>query len=470
MSRRRKPIHILEKVEIINAGSEGKAVARVDNMVVFVPFVVPGDIVDIQVTRREKSFYGGKTIKFHHYSENRIEAKCQHYGFCGGCKWQIMPYSDQLRYKQKQVVDNFERIGKLDTSCIRPILPTAIEYFYRNKLEFTFSNKKWLTEDEMTDGQKRDMNGLGFHMPGMFDRIIDVKNCYLQAEPSNSIRLALKSFATGNQFTFYDTRAHQGFLRNVVIRTSSTGEVMVIVIFAEDNDDDIRLLLEHIKTSFREITSLMWVVNKKLNDTIYDQDVHLFHGNPFIIEEMEGLKFKVGPKSFYQTNSAQAHNLYKIAREFADLKGDETVYDLYCGTGTITNFIAPSVKKVVGVEIVPDAIEDARHNSELNGITNTSFFAGDLAKLLDEEFVAKEGAPDIVITDPPRAGMHTKVIGQLLKALPEKIVYVSCNPASQARDIDLLRENYELAKIQPVDMFPQTHHVENICLVVRKAK
>jgi len=468
MSRRRKPIPILEQVEIIDAGSEGKALARVDNLVVFVPFVVPGDIVDIQVTRRKKSFYEGKAIKFHHYSEKRIEAKCEHYGLCGGCKWQIMPYSDQLMYKQKQVVDNFERIGKLDTSNINPILPSDEQYFYRNKLEFTFSNKKWLTEDEMADDEIRDMNGLGFHLPGMFDKVVDVKNCYLQPEPSNSIRLAIKKFATENQFTFYDNRAHHGFLRNVIIRTSSTGEVMVIVIFAEDNDDDIKLMLGHLKTSFPEITSLMWVVNKKLNDTIFDQDVHLFSGNPFIIEEMEDLKFKVGPKSFYQTNSAQAYNLYKIAREFADFKGDETVYDLYCGTGTITNFVAPSVKKVVGVEIVPDAIEDAKHNSELNGITNTAFFAGDLAKLLDEEFVASEGLPDIVITDPPRAGMHTKVINQLLKAGPEKIIYVSCNPATQARDIDLMREKYDLVKTQPVDMFPQTHHVENVCLLVRK--
>jgi 23S rRNA (uracil1939-C5)-methyltransferase len=468
MSRRRQPIPILEKVEIIGAGSEGKALARVDNIVVFVPFVVPGDIVDIQVTRRKRSFYEGKAIKFHHYSEKRIEAKCEHYGLCGGCKWQVMAYSDQLKYKQKQVVDNFERIGKLDTSNISPILPSAEEYFYRNKLEFTFSNKKWLTDDEMADDKTRNMNGLGFHLPGMFDKVVDVKNCYLQPEPSNSIRLALKKFATDNQFTFYDNRAHHGFLRNVIIRTSSTDEVMVIVIFAEDNDDDIRRTLAHLKSIFPEITSLMWVVNKKLNDTIFDQDVQLYHGNPFIIEEMEGLKFKVGPKSFYQTNSAQAYNLYKIAREFADFKGDEIVYDLYCGTGTITNFVAPSVKKVIGVEIVPDAIEDAKHNSELNGITNTAFFAGDLAKLLDEDFVAGEGLPDIVITDPPRAGMHTKVIDQLLKALPEKIVYVSCNPATQARDIDLMREKYDLVKIQPVDMFPQTHHVENVCLLVRK--
>jgi 23S rRNA (uracil1939-C5)-methyltransferase len=468
MSRRKKPIPILENVEILDAGSEGKALARVDNIVVFVPFVVPGDIVDIRVTRRKRSYYEGKAIKFHRYSKNRIEPKCEHFGLCGGCKWQIMPYSDQLKYKQKQVVDNFERIGKLDTSGISPILPTEQEYFYRNKLEFTFSNRKWLTEEEMADGQNRNMNGLGFHLPGMFDRVIDVKNCYLQAEPSNSIRLALKKFATDNQFTFYDTREHKGFLRNVIIRTSSTGELMVIVIFAQDNDDDIRLVLGHLKTAFPKITSLMWVINKKLNDTIFDQEVHLFHGNPFIVEEMEGLKFKVGPKSFYQTNSAQAYNLYKTARDFAGFKGDETVYDLYCGTGTITNFVAQSVSKVVGIEIVPDAIEDAKHNSELNGITNTCFFAGDLAKLLDADFIAREGAPDIVITDPPRAGMHAKVIDQLLIALPEKIVYVSCNPSTQARDIDLLREKYELTKIQPVDMFPQTHHVENVCLLVRK--
>jgi len=466
--RRRKPIPILENVEIIDAGSEGKALARVDNIVVFVPFVVPGDIVDIQVTRKKKNFYEGKAIKFHHYSDKRIEPKCEHFGLCGGCKWQIMPYSDQLKHKQKHVVDNFERIGKLDASNIRPILRSEEEYFYRNKLEFTFSNKKWLISKEQLDDKTEDMNGLGFHLPGMFDRIIDLNNCYLQPEPSNSIRLALKKFATENQFTFYNNRAHHGFLRNVIIRTSSTGEVMVIVIFAEDQEDSIRLLLENLRDSFPEITSLMWVVNKKLNDTIFDQDVHLFNGNPFIIEEMEDLKFKVGPKSFYQTNSSQAYNLYRIAREFADFNGNETVYDLYCGTGTITNFVARSVKKVVGVEIVPDSIEDAKHNSELNGIYNTSFFAGDLAKLLNEEFIVREGTPDVVITDPPRAGMHSKVIDQLLKALPKKIVYVSCNPATQARDIDMMREKYELLKIQPVDMFPQTHHVENVCLLVRK--
>jgi len=387
---------------------------------------------------------------------------------CGGCKWQAMPYTDQLNYKQKQVVDNFERIGKLDTSNISQIIPSEEQYFYRNKLEFTFSNKKWLTEEEMDDEKERDMNALGFHLPGMFDRVLDINNCYLQPEPSNSIRLALKSFAVENNFTFYNTRAHEGFLRNVIIRTSSTGEVMVIVIFAQDNSEAIKQTLDHLKASFPEITSLMWVVNKKLNDTIFDQDVQLFHGNPFIIEEMEGLKFKVGPKSFYQTNSAQAYNLYKISRAFADFKGNETVYDLYCGTGTITNFVATSVKKVVGVEIVPDAIEDAKHNSELNGIKNASFYAGDLAKLLSEEFFSNHGYPEIIITDPPRAGMHPKVIGQLMKALPKKIVYVSCNPASQARDIDLMREKYELVKAQPVDMFPQTHHVENVCLLIRK--
>lgn len=468
MSRRRKPIPILEKVEIIDAGSEGKALARVDNMVVFVPFVVPGDIVDLQVTRRKKNFYEAKAIKFHHYSDKRVEPKCEHFGLCGGCKWQIMPYGDQLKYKQKQVVDNFERIGKLDTSGIDPILPSANEYFYRNKLEFTISNRRWLTEKEMADGWPEDTNGLGFHLPGMFDKIIDINNCYLQAEPSNSIRSSVREFARENNFTFYDTKAHVGLLRNLVVRTAITGEVMIIVVFAEDQDDNIRLLLEHLKTSFPEITSLMWAVNKKLNDTIFDQEVHLYSGNPFIIEEMEGLKFKVGPKSFYQTNSEQAYNLYKIAREFAGLKGHETVYDLYCGTGTITNFIARSVKKVVGVEIVPEAIDDAKHNSELNGIKNTSFFAGDLAKLLNEEFISSNGAPDIVITDPPRAGMHPKVIDQLLNALPEKIVYVSCNPATQARDIDMMREKYELTKIQPVDMFPQTHHVENVCLLVKR--
>jgi len=469
MTRKKKPLPLLEKITIVDAGSEGKAVARVDGMVVFVPFVVPGDVVDIQVVRKKKNFFEGKAVHFHHYSEQRTEPRCEHFGLCGGCKWQNMNYSDQLKYKQKQVVDNFERIGGLEVNGMQPILPSEEEYFYRNKLEFTFSNRKWLVSKDKVGDLAEDTNGLGFHLPGMFDRIVDVENCYLQPEPSNSIRLAVRDFAKAQHFDFYDVRKHEGFMRNLIIRTASTGQVMVIVVFALDRQDDIRIMLEFLKTSFPGITSLMWVVNTKKNDVIFDLDVNLFDGLPYILEEMEGLKFKVGPKSFYQTNSKQSFRLYSIARDFAGFSGDETVYDLYCGTGTITNFIAGSVKKAIGIEIVEDAIRDAEENAKLNGIGNVSFFAGDIAKLLDVDFSQKHGAPDIVVSDPPRAGMHPKVISWLLKVQPEKIVYVSCNPATQARDIDMLRDVYEIRKMQPVDMFPQTHHVENVCLLVRKS-
>jgi len=433
-----------------------------------VPFVVPGDVVDIQITRKKKNFLEGKAVKFHHYSEKRIQPRCEHFGLCGGCKWQNLNYRDQLFYKQKQVRDNFERIGGLDVSAMREIIPSEKEYYYRNKLEFTFSNRKWLVSKEQIGDETENMNGLGFHLPGMFDRIIDLQHCYLQPEPSDSIRNTARRFAMEKDFEFYDVRAHTGFLRNLIIRTSSAGQVMVIVVFARNDEQDIRLMLEHLQKSFPQITSLMWVINTKKNDVIFDLDVHLFSGLPYIIEEMEGLRFKVGPKSFYQTNSQQAYRLYETAREFAGFQGDETVYDLYCGTGTITNFIASSVKKAVGVEIVPEAIVDARYNARFNGIKNVSFFAGDIAKLLDDGFTAQQGLPDVVIADPPRAGLHPKVVAWLLKTNPGKIVYVSCNPATQARDIDMLRQAYELQKIQPVDMFPQTHHVENVVLLTRK--
>jgi 23S rRNA (uracil1939-C5)-methyltransferase len=470
MARFKKEYPVLEKIEILDAGSEGKAVARVDKLVVFVPFVVPGDIVDIKVLQRKKSFYEGKAIKFHHLSERRVEPRCEHFGLCGGCKWQNLNYNDQLFYKQKQVFDNFTRLGKFEFPEILPIIPAPAEYFYRNKLEFTCSNRKWLVEHDKNSEVRESLDGIGFHLIGMFDRIIDLKNCYLQPKPSNQIRLALRKFALDNHFDFYDTKAHQGFLRNLIIRTASTGELMVIVVFAGNEQENIKNTLEFIANEFPKITSLMYVINTKKNDTINDQEILLYKGTPHIFEEMEGLRFKIGPISFYQTNSTQAHKLYQVAREFAGFNGSETVYDLYCGTGTITNFIAKSVKKAIGIEYVPSAIEDAINNAAINKITNTHFVTGDIAKTLNEEFFAQHGKPDIIITDPPRSGMHPKVIEEILNALPEKLVYVSCNPATQARDIALMQEHYDLAKIQPVDMFPQTHHVENICLLVRKKK
>jgi 23S rRNA (uracil1939-C5)-methyltransferase len=468
MRSNRRDYPVLEKVEILDAGSEGKAVARVEKMVVFVPFVVPGDIVDIKVLKRKKSFYEGKAIKFHHFSERRVEPRCEHFGVCGGCKWQNMSYEDQLFYKQKQVYDNFTRIGKFEFPRISPIIPAPDEYFYRNKLEFTCSNRKWLIDKDKDESNNENMNGIGFHLAGMFDRIIDLKNCYLQPEPSNQIRLAIREFAIENNFTFYDTKAHCGFLRNLIVRTASTGELMVIIIFAENEEVNITRTLEHVAGAFPQITSLMYVVNTKKNDTINDQEILLYQGTPYIFEEMEGLRFKVGPISFYQTNSQQAKKLYEVARQFAGFTGTETVYDLYCGTGTITNFIAKSVKKVIGIEYVPSAIEDAIVNSAINEISNTHFVTGDIAKTLNEAFFNLHGKPDIIITDPPRSGMHPKVIEEILNARPEKIVYVSCNPATQARDIAMMQENYSLVKSQPVDMFPQTHHVENVCLLVRK--
>lgn len=458
----------MEKIEILDAGSEGKAVARVGKLVVFVPFVVPGDVVDIKVLKRKKSFYEGKAIKFHQFSNRRVEPKCGHFGLCGGCKWQNLNYNDQLFYKQKQVFDNFTRIGKFDLPEISPIIPAPAEYFYRNKLEFTFSNRKWLMAGDHGDGNQENLNGIGFHLTGMFDRIIDLKYCYLQPDPSNEIRMEIRNYALKNGFAFYDTKAHMGFMRNLIVRTASTGELMVIVIFARNDNENIVDTLNFISTRFPQITSLMYVINTKKNDTINDQEIMLFKGTPYIFEEMEELRFKVGPVSFYQTNSRQALKLYQVAREFARFNGNETVYDLYCGTGTITNFIAQSVKKAIGIEYVPSAIEDAINNSAFNAITNTHFVTGDIAKTLNEEFFGQHGKPDVIITDPPRSGMHPRVIEEILKASPGKIVYVSCNPATQARDIALLQERYHLDKIQPVDMFPQTHHVENVCLLVRK--
>jgi len=465
---RKKPFPKYEKVEIIDAGSEGKAVARVDNMVIFVPFVVPGDVVDIQIVRKKKSFFEGRAEKFHTYSDKRAKPECSHFGLCGGCRWQNMDYKEQLHYKQKQVSDNLERIGGLKLPEIFPILASENIYHYRNKLEYSFSNRKWLVEKPDPDNpQHRNRDGLGFHLPGMFDRILDIDTCYLQRDPSNAIRLAARDFALANEYEFYDVKKWDGYLRNLIIRSSSTGDLMVIMVFRYVDHIKMPALLDHLAEKFPEITSLMYIINDKRNDDISDLEVKPYKGDSFIMEEMEGLKFKIGPKSFFQTNRDQALKLYNTAKEFAGLKGDEIVYDLYTGTGTIAAFIARFAKKVIGIEYIAAAIEDAKENSELNDVSNTDFFAGDILRVLNDDFIKENGKPDVIITDPPRAGMHDKVVKQMMKIGPEKIVYVSCNPATQARDLAILTEQYRIEKVQPVDMFPQTHHVENVVLLIK---
>ena len=462
----KKPLPFLEKIPITGIAAEGKAIARYNDWVIFVPFVVPGDVVDIRLTRRKNAYAEGKAVFFHEYSPQRTEAFCQHYGVCGGCKWQILPYAEQIRYKQQQVVDNLKRIGKIELPGISPILGSEKTQFYRNKLEYTFSNKRWMTEEEIQSGKTFDsMDALGYHIPNMFDKVLDIRECWLQADPSNAIRLAIKHFCIENNYTFFDLRRQTGLMRNIIIRTASTGEVMLIVVFYEDDPEKRDALLHAIADRFPEITSLLYIINQKANDTITDQEVYVFKGKGFIFEQMEDLRFKIGPKSFYQTNSEQAYNLYKIVRNFAGLSGTEQVYDLYTGTGTIANFVARNARQVIGIEYVPEAIADAVENSGMNGIDNTLFFAGDMKEILNEEFIKKYGRPDVIITDPPRAGMHDDVIDAMLFAEPQKIVYVSCNPATQARDLNLLNKKYRVTQVQPVDMFPHTHHVENVVLL-----
>jgi len=460
---RRNKYPLLEKVLISDIGSEGKALARLENKVVFVSGAIPGDVVDIQIKRKRKSFMEGRVVRFHTYSSDRQEAVCEHFGVCGGCKWQMLPYADQIRFKQKQVKDQLERIGGFKGLEVKPILGSKQSEFYRNKLEFTFSNKRWLTEDEIKEeGEFKDRDALGFHIPGLFDKIVDIKKCWLQPDPSNGIRNTVKSYALENNLSFFDIREQVGLLRNLIIRTASTGEIMVIISFFEDNPEAIIALMEHLKDKFPDITSLQYVVNQKKNDTILDQKIICYHGRDHIFEKMEGLNFKIGPKSFYQTNSAQAYELYKIARDFADLKGIETVYDLYTGTGTIANFMASKVKKVIGIESVPEAIDDARVNAELNDIKNAEFVVGDMKDVFNDRLFEQYDRPDVIILDPPRAGIHENVVVALKKAKAEKIIYISCNPATQARDLALMADLYTIEAVQPVDMFPHTHHVENV--------
>lgn len=469
MGRGRKTKPFIEGVTITDIGAEGKAIARVDDVVVFTTHVIPGDVVDLQVTKKRTKYMEAIVKRVVQQSPDRVPAFCEHFEVCGGCKWQFLPYEKQLFYKQKQVADQLRRIGRIELPEISPILGSEKTTFYRNKLEFGFSNKRWLTYEEIgLEGDDLNKNALGFHVPGMFDKIIDINKCWLQDDPSNQIRNFIKDYANQNGLEFFDRRIQSGLLRNIIIRTSTTGDVMLIVCFFSDQKENREKLMSAIAAEFPQITSLMWVINSKGNDTIHDQEIVVWKGNDYILEEMEGLKFKIGPKSFYQTNSEQAHELYKVAREFAGFKGHEIVYDLYTGTGTIANFVARSVKKVVGIEYVPEAIEDAHVNSELNGIANTIFFAGDMKKILNSEFIARHGQPDVIITDPPRAGMDEEVVKTIVEAAPAKVVYVSCNPATQARDLALMDEFYKVTRIQPVDMFPHTHHVENVVLLERR--
>lgn len=459
---------ILSALSVFDIAEEGKGVARADDMVVFIEKAIPGDIVDATVYKKKKKFAEAKIAQLIQPSTDRVEPFCSHFGVCGGCKWQHMNYAAQLKYKQKSVLDALQRIAGLDVSIADEILPSAQDRYYRNKLEYTFSNKRWLTDADNEIEDEKDLNALGFHVPLRFDKILAIEHCYLQADPSNEIRNSIADFAKENDISFYDLRAHEGALRNLVIRTSSTGELMVIVIFAYPEEGQVNLVMDFVKAKFPQITSLLYIINQKKNDTFFDQQVLLYSGREFIYEEMEGLKFRIGPKSFYQTNSLQAYELYKITRDFADLKGDELVYDLYTGTGTIANFVAKKAKKVVGVEYVPDAIEDAKINSQINEIENTVFYAGDMKDILNNDFINQNGKPDIVITDPPRAGMHPDVVERLMELEAEKIVYVSCNAATQARDLIRLKEKYDLVRIKPVDMFPHTQHVENVVLLKLK--
>ena len=469
MSRKRKDLPIIENVEIVDVAAEGKSLARVEDMVVFVPFGAPGDIVDLKLDKKRKSYGEAHIVAMKNPSEIRAEPFCQHFGGCGGCKWQHIPYEYQLKYKRQQVVDALERIAKVDLPEVMPAMGSANTTHYRNKLEFTFSNKCWLTFEELNSGKEfPDRNALGFHIPGAFDKVLDIKKCWLQEDVSNEIRLFLRGYAIEKGYSFYDLRAQEGLMRTIMIRTTSTGEIMLIVVFGAPEEEAIADVMQALKSKFPQITSLQYVINLKVNDTIADQEVVLYSGREYVEEEMEGLKFRIGPKSFYQTNSQQAYELYKVARRMADLSGDELVYDLYTGTGTIANFVSRKAKKVIGIEYVPEAIEDAKLNSAVNGIDNTEFYAGDMKDILTDEFVEANGRPDVMIVDPPRAGMHEDVVNVILNAEPERIVYVSCNPATQARDLALLDAKYRVTEVQPVDMFPHTHHVENVVKLVRK--
>ncbi|WP_445956489.1 23S rRNA (uracil(1939)-C(5))-methyltransferase RlmD [Yeosuana sp.] len=470
MSRRNKK-QIFTNIEVMDAGSKGKTIAKApDGKVIFLPNAVPGDVVDVQTFKMRKAYYEGKAIHFHKLSDKRTQPACEHFGVCGGCKWQDMGYAHQLSYKQNEVVNNLTRIGHIELPEVTPILGSEKQYFYRNKMEFSFSDARWLTVEEIqSDKDLGDKNALGFHIPGMWDKILDIKTCHLQEDPSNAIRNAVKTFAIENNLEFFNTRNQTGFLRTMMIRTSTTGDLMVMIQFFKEDKPNRELLLNFIAESFPQITSLQFVINEKANDTIYDQEVICYKGDDHIFEEMESLKFKINAKSFYQTNSDQAYELYKIARDFAGLTGEELVYDLYTGAGTIAQFVAKQAKKVIGVEAVPDAIMAAKENAQLNNIQNVEFFVGDMKHVFNNSFIAKHGQPDVIVTDPPRDGMHKDVVQQILNIAPEKVVYVSCNSATQARDLALMDSLYKVTKVQAVDMFPQTFHVENVVLLEKRS-
>ncbi|MFB9107620.1 23S rRNA (uracil(1939)-C(5))-methyltransferase RlmD [Flavobacterium gyeonganense] len=467
MGRKNTDKVVFHQIQVLDAGAKGVSVAKApDGKVIFIPNVVPGDVVDVQTFKKRKAYYEGKAVKFHELSEHRVDPICEHFGVCGGCKWQNMKYGQQLYYKQNEVKNHLQRIGKIDLPEFEDILGSEKQFFYRNKMEFSFSNSRWLTEKEIESTEDLgNRNALGFHIPKMWDKILDITKCHLQEDPSNAIRNEIRAFANENNLTFFNPREHSGLLRTFMIRTASTGEIMVLIQFFENDEAGRELILDHLYEKFPQITSLQYVVNSKQNDTIYDQDIKLYKGRDYILEEMEGLKFSINAKSFYQTNSDQAYELYKITRDFAGLSGNETVYDLYTGTGTIAQFVSRKAKKVIGVESVPEAILDAKANAERNNITNCEFFVGDMKVVFNEAFIAQHGKPDVIITDPPRDGMHKDVIEQILKIAPKKVVYVSCNSATQARDLALMDEKYKVTRVRPVDMFPQTHHVENVVLL-----
>ena len=469
MRKRNKQELVIENLEIIDAGSEGVSIGKHEDRIVFVPYVVPGDVVDVQVVKQKKSYYQARAINIRHYSPDRVEPKCAHFGVCGGCKWQNMNYKTQLFYKQKQVVDNFCHIGKFDFPNVNSILASEDIFAYRNKVEYAFSNKRWLQKEELPDADAGliNTNGLGFHIPKMFDKILDIHHCYLHDELGNQIRNAVKEYALSHKLSFWNARTHEGLLRNLFIRNSVCGDVMVIVVFTELNIQT-KQLLSYIHENFPQITSLLYVINTKLNDSIADLPTHIYKGKNYMIEQMNELSFKVAPLAFYQTNAKQALRLYETTAQLANVNNSQVVYDLYTGTGTIALFVAKNAKKVVGIEYVESAIENAKENAVLNNIENTNFFAGDMSKIFTDDFIAENGMPDVIITDPPRSGMHPKVIEQLLNISSQRIVYVSCNPATQARDIALLSEKYRVTQVQPVDMFPHTHHVENVALLERK--
>ncbi|MBD5180744.1 MAG: 23S rRNA (uracil(1939)-C(5))-methyltransferase RlmD [Bacteroidales bacterium] len=463
MARKRKELPVLENIEITSVAAEGNSLARVNDLVVFIPYGAPGDIADVKLDRKKHSYAEGHIVRLVKPSPDRVEPVCEHFGICGGCRWQHLPYKKQLEWKRKQVSDALTRIAKVELPEIRPTLGSEEIYSYRNKMEYTFSNKKWLTYEQLNSGEVFDCrDAAGFHIPGAFDKVLDIHKCHLQDDLGNRIRNFTKEFAIQNGISFYDIRNNVGLLRTMMIRTLTTGETMVVVSFGEDNKEEIKKVLDAIRENFPEITSLMYVINLKVNDSIADQDILLHSGKEYIEENMEGLRFRIGPKSFYQTNSRQAYKLYSVARDMAGLTGNELVYDLYTGTGTIANFVARNARKVIGIEYVEDAIADAKLNSEANGINNTLFYAGDMKDVLTDDFIEKHGRPDVMIVDPPRAGMHENVVNVILNAQPEVIVYVSCNPATQARDLALLDAKYKVIDVQPVDMFPHTHHVENV--------